>query len=340
MTTTGTFLTRGKAKIAQRERYKQFNSKTQASSARDTWKKASGQARKLRGKAAELRQQGNALMSGGRRDGAVVNVSLSSRARSSSINAGLRGLEMTRRADRLESRARSADARAKQAGRPSVPRKRQPAASLAARIAAGEVTLKNAQAKRGEQRLMTLWSRRMNSSPSKRLKAEETKRRAQGFYNTKGRTWRERKPVTRQQAAKPARQPLTIEQRKAKLLQVHGRAMEADLSKRKGLTRYQVRDILDAGSTATVVRNIKKWVGRNRGSMTAPSKSAAKPKAQRGKPAPLRPDYVEVVAANKRKLQSLNRQIRQGGPGALQLRAERRMLQVKISGLESQGRRR
>lgn len=138
-------------------------------------------------------------------------------------------------------------------------------------------------------------------------------------------------------AAKTPRQPLTMEQRKAKLLQVHGRAMEADLSKRKGLTRYQVRDILDAGSAATVVRNVKKWVGRNRGSMAA-SGSTSKPRMRRSKPAPLRPGYNEVVTSNKRKLQSLNRQIRQGGPGTLQMRTERRMLRVKIAGLESQGR--
>lgn len=67
----------------------------------------------LRAQASRLRQQGNALMGGnGNRDTAVVNARLSSRARSGSINAGLRGLEMTRRADRLESRARGVEIRA------------------------------------------------------------------------------------------------------------------------------------------------------------------------------------------------------------------------------------
>lgn len=182
---------------AQQERTRQFHSKAAVSAVKEAWKEASGRARKLRGKAAELRRQGNALMSGsGNRDTAITNVPLSSRARSSTINAGLRGLEMTRRADQFESRARGVEIRATRASRPRTSRTRQPAVSLAAKIASGEVTLKNAQAKRGEQRLTTLWSRRMNSSPSKRLKAEETKRRAQSFYNTRGRTWRERKPAT------------------------------------------------------------------------------------------------------------------------------------------------
>lgn len=217
VTTTGTFLTRGKAKVAQQKRTKQFSSKTQASGARDAWKKASGRARQLRGRAGDLRQRGNALMSGGRRDGATVNVSLSTKTR---------------------------------------------------------------------------------------------------------------------------RQPLSMEQRKAKLLQVHGKAIERDLATRKGMPRYQVRDMLDSASAATVVRNVKKWVAKNRGSLAAGTGSTAKPKARRSKPAPLRSDYVEVVASNKRRLQWLNRQIRQGGPGTLQLRTERRMLRVKIAGLESQGRRR
>ena len=72
----------------------------------------------MRERAAQLDQRGNALMGGGRRDTAVVNLSLNSRARRNETNAGFKGLEMTRNAERLRSRAdgieyRSNESRAK-----------------------------------------------------------------------------------------------------------------------------------------------------------------------------------------------------------------------------------
>lgn len=76
--------------------------------------------------------------------------------------------------------------------------------------------------------------------------------------------------------ARPQRQPLTMEQRKAKLLRVHGRAMERDLAKRKGIPIRQVRDILDAGSPAVVVKNVKKWIEKNRGSMAPKAKPSSR----------------------------------------------------------------
>jgi hypothetical protein len=76
--------------------------------------KAAARASDLRARAAKLEQQGNALMSGGRRDGASVNVSLSSRARRNETNAGFRGLEMSRQAATLRSRANTIEQRAAQ----------------------------------------------------------------------------------------------------------------------------------------------------------------------------------------------------------------------------------
>jgi hypothetical protein len=88
--------------------------------------KAAARASDLRARAARLEQQGNALMSGGRRDGAAVNVSSASRARRNETSAGFRGLEMTRqaatlrnRADRIEERAaQSAAKAAREAAKP------------------------------------------------------------------------------------------------------------------------------------------------------------------------------------------------------------------------------
>ena len=76
--------------------------------------KAAAKASQLRAKAAQLEQRGNALMSGGRRDGAYVNVSLASRSRQNEISAGFRGLEMSRQAATLRSRANTIEQRAAQ----------------------------------------------------------------------------------------------------------------------------------------------------------------------------------------------------------------------------------
>jgi len=79
---------------------------------------AKNRADEMRKRAAQLDQRGNALMGGGRRDTAVVNLSLNSRARRNETNAGFKGLEMTRNAERLRSKAgmieyRSSESRAK-----------------------------------------------------------------------------------------------------------------------------------------------------------------------------------------------------------------------------------
>jgi hypothetical protein len=79
---------------------------------------AKSRASQMRERATQLDQRGRALMSGGRRDTAVVNLSLNSRARRNETNAGFKGLEMTRNAERLRSKAdgieyRSNESRAK-----------------------------------------------------------------------------------------------------------------------------------------------------------------------------------------------------------------------------------
>ena len=79
---------------------------------------AKSRASQMRERAAQLDQRGNALMGVGRRDTAAVNLSLNSRARRNETNAGFKGLEMTRNAERLRSKAgrieyRSNESRAK-----------------------------------------------------------------------------------------------------------------------------------------------------------------------------------------------------------------------------------
>jgi hypothetical protein len=79
---------------------------------------AKNRASEMRKRAAQLDQRGNALMGGGRRDTAAVNLNLNSSARRNETNAGFKGLEMTRNAERLRSKAgrieyRSNESRAK-----------------------------------------------------------------------------------------------------------------------------------------------------------------------------------------------------------------------------------
>lgn len=76
--------------------------------------RAATRANQLRERAAQLDQRGTALMSLGRADRAVTNVSLSSRTRQSETNAGFRGLEMTRTASALRSRASQIEEKAAQ----------------------------------------------------------------------------------------------------------------------------------------------------------------------------------------------------------------------------------
>ena len=66
---------------------------------------AKSRASQMRERAAQLDQRGNALMGVGRRDTAAVNLSLNSRARRNETNAGFKGLEMTRNAERLRDKA-------------------------------------------------------------------------------------------------------------------------------------------------------------------------------------------------------------------------------------------
>ena len=76
-------------------------------------RESAARAKELRQKADKLDQRGNSLMGGGSsRDTAIVNVPLSSRARSGSINSGLRGLDMSRQAQQLRSKAGSVEIKA------------------------------------------------------------------------------------------------------------------------------------------------------------------------------------------------------------------------------------
>jgi hypothetical protein len=75
---------------------------------------AASRASQMRARAAQLDQRGNALMSGGRRDSAAVNVRLNSRARRNETNAGFKGLEMSRNAERLRNRADRVEFRSNQ----------------------------------------------------------------------------------------------------------------------------------------------------------------------------------------------------------------------------------
>lgn len=196
----GTRAQQARARREQAARTAQFQSKAQPTAAKTAWKKAQGEARKaarmpatpaqqraasLRLRADRLRQQGNALMGGsGNRDTAVTNIPLSSRARSNSINAGLRGLELTRRADRLEWRARGIEASdaqstAKAARNATKPRRARSQASIRVRRAQAIV-------QRREQKISGTLRQWENSV--------RTERRALAFLGAKP------KPLTGQQA--------------------------------------------------------------------------------------------------------------------------------------------
>jgi hypothetical protein len=68
-------------------------------------KQAISRAKELRQQASKLKAQGEALMGGGRRDGAIVNIPLSSRSRRSAIDQGIRGSQLVARAASLNNRA-------------------------------------------------------------------------------------------------------------------------------------------------------------------------------------------------------------------------------------------
>ncbi len=132
--------------------------------------------------------------------------------------------------------------------------------------------------------------------------------------------------VSATQKAAP-RQRMSMEQRKAKLLQVHGSAMERDIMAKKNISRRQIRDILDAGSAATVVRNVKKWVERNRGSMKSGPKSKRQVKTARTPKTGQDFQMEQVRKVQNKKLRDLNRRIKEAGLSAGGLRLEKLRLQ-------------
>ena len=79
--------------------------KRQKPTAKVDMKQAISRAKELRQQASKLMAQGEALMGGGRRDGAIVNVPLGSRARQAETNRGIRGSQLVARAATLNNRA-------------------------------------------------------------------------------------------------------------------------------------------------------------------------------------------------------------------------------------------
>jgi hypothetical protein len=182
--------TAARAKVAGRPRSRPATSPAQ--------QRADG----LRARAAQLRQQGNALMSGGRRDRAVANVPLSSRARRNETNAGFRGLEMTRRADRLESRARGVEVRAQE----SAAKAAREAAKPPKRTRTPE-SLRMSRAKQVEKRRSISvnpagW--RADASGRMAANASRTQQRALAFYKQKGKGSAKPKAGAKPAAQRPA----------------------------------------------------------------------------------------------------------------------------------------
>jgi hypothetical protein len=154
---------------------------------------ASSKAKSLRERAAKLEARGNGLMGGGRRDGATVNVPISSRARSGAIDAGLRGLELTRkaatlrnRADRIEERAAQSAAKAKrEAAKPK--RTRTPESMRLSRA-------KQIERRRGwSLNPAGSWGR-PESIDRMAANAARTQQRALAFYAAESKARRSRRP--------------------------------------------------------------------------------------------------------------------------------------------------
>jgi hypothetical protein len=149
-------------------------------------KKAISRAIQLRNKAKQLSKQAESMMGGGRKDGAIVNVSLNSSARRSGINQAIKGSQLAARAEALNNKAdrvldRAIASRKKAEREVIKPAKKQRSAE----------SLRISRAKQVEKRrsinITNPAGRRQDAAAKMAANAARTQKRALDFYKQKGR---------------------------------------------------------------------------------------------------------------------------------------------------------
>jgi hypothetical protein len=157
--------------------------KRQKSAGKVDMKQAISRAKELRQQVSKLQAQGEALMGGGRRDGAIVNVRISSRSRRSAIDQGIRGSQLVARAATLNNRAdrvlERAVASRKKAEREAAKPKRAPRSAESLRLS---------RAKQVEKRRSITTNpagNRADSAGRMAANAARTQQRALAFYGGK-----------------------------------------------------------------------------------------------------------------------------------------------------------
>ena len=205
-------------------------------------KKAISRATQLRDKAKQLSKQAESMMGGGRKDGAIVNVSLNSGARRSAINKGVKGSRLAAQAEALNNKAdrvldRAIASRKKAEREALKPAKKQRSAE----------SLRISRAKQVEKRrsinITNPAGWREDAAAKMAANAARTQKSALDFYKQKGRAPKAPvptpKPPTRAKGAtkklsKPNLSQAAFE-RRARTTEKRAKAAERELA---GLDRY------------------------------------------------------------------------------------------------------
>lgn len=161
---------------------------------------AARRANQLNDRASRLEKTGNRLMSGGRNDRAATNVSLNNRARRNETSAGFRGLEMTRTASKMRSRAGNVEARAAQSSAKALRDAAKPKRTR------GQESLRMSRAKQVEKRrhdnIKNPAAWRQESAGRMAANAQRTQEKALAFYKSAGKA---KKPAVGKPAAAKGR---------------------------------------------------------------------------------------------------------------------------------------
>lgn len=206
-------------------------------------KQAISRAKELRQQASKLKAQGEALMGGGRRDGAIVNIPLSSRSRRSAIDRGIRGSQLVARAATLNNRAERVLERAVASRKKAEREAAQPA-----KAPRSAESLRLSRAKQVEKRrsinISNPAGNRAEAAGRMAANAARTQQRALAFYGGKKPKKVAAAPTSRPTASAPKRlarggQRITVKVKRTPKPTKQDKAFESVMNL-KGVTDYSM----------------------------------------------------------------------------------------------------
>jgi hypothetical protein len=273
-------------------------------------KQAINRATQLRNKAKQLSKQAESMMGGGRKDGAIVNVSLNSGARRSAMNKGVKGSRLAAQAEALNSKADRVLDRAiasrKKAEKEAAKSKTKQRSAESLRISRAKQVKK-----RRSINITNPAGRREDASAIMAANAARTQKRALEFYKQKGRAPKAPipapKPPTRTKGSKASlpRTPGTVAKPKG---------LKAGVLASKGKRVESLRNATKSAPSTPVAKQKTIMIKNQKPAMTttlAPRASKKQRPASRPMSKPeygIIADYVSGVRASRKSLKTATSQ--------------------------------